>query len=149
VADVLSALVQRQVSQGRRRFAGFPDGLNYFYFILVNMKIVKYSLLAAVLAIFGLAVYVFTIATWPGETTSVRYIDSGNFGPYIIGESKDDILSKDAGYSFSPRPKPKECTKNWIEVSAMDEAEKSCLLSAKQWKATLYKNVCKKKRILM
>jgi hypothetical protein len=62
---------------------------------------------------------------------------SGQAGAFTIGESKDEIILRARNESFSPRPKPMACPKNWIEVSKMSEAEKECLLSADAWEVGL------------
>jgi topoisomerase IA-like protein len=60
-------------------------------------------------------------------------IKEGNFGPYIIGSTKQEILSSFSDNSFSPQPKPVECPKNWIEVINMTNGQYKCLQLSDIW----------------
>jgi hypothetical protein len=81
------------------------------------------------LAILGAGYVAYSLST-PVKT--VRF-SNGTAGAFAIGETKETILSRLPDETFSPRPKPKECPKNWIEVSNMSATEKACLLSTDTW----------------
>ena len=57
----------------------------------------------------------------------------GAAGPFEIGETKESLLARLPAEVYSPQPKPAECPKNWIEVSAMTGVERRCLLSSDSW----------------
>ena len=57
----------------------------------------------------------------------------GEVGDLRIGESKLDILRRLKTQSFSIDPRPSECPIVWIEVDAMSEVYRSCLLNANHW----------------
>jgi len=95
----------------------------------------KNILLLAVIVGLSTIIYLVVFTPWPGATVSTREVTSGSVYIYEIGDSKEEIIKKSSGKSFTPEPKPKECPKNWIEVSNMNETQKQCLLNSNQWEA--------------
>ncbi len=91
---------------------------------LYAMKnVTKYSISLIGTIIFCVLGYLFLFTPWPGDTVSTRDITSGSFDLYEIGDTKEEILVKGTERSFSPRPKPEECPKNWIDISDMSDIE--------------------------
>ena len=81
------------------------------------------------LVILGAGYVTYSLST-PLKT--VRF-SNGTAGAFAIGETKETILSRLPDETFSPRPKPMECPKNWIKVANMNATEKACLLSTDTW----------------
>lgn len=79
------------------------------------------------LACVGFVIYYMTV---PVRTLRT---ETGRTGVFEIGESKQEMLDRLPQEIFSPQPKPLECPKNWIEVAAMTDTERTCLLSRDVW----------------
>lgn len=67
------------------------------------------------------------------EPIKVFEISSGRAGGFLIGETKESILSRLSNESFSPKPKTAECAANWIEIEGMSSVQMNCLLKANEW----------------
>jgi hypothetical protein len=61
------------------------------------------------------------------------HVTEGVVGNFAIGETKEWILSRLPGETFSPRPKPNACPMNWLDVSKLTETERACLLKTDTW----------------
>lgn len=98
-------------------------------------KVAIYTFIIGALSIVLFLCYLFFVASWPGDTVSERTVASGTVGSYSIGSTKEEIIQKNFNYAFSPRPKPAECPKNWINIKEMTPTERDCLLRAEKWEA--------------
>jgi hypothetical protein len=96
----------------------------------------------ATLAISGCDV----LFTYPLKTVHVTERVAGNF---TIGETKEMILSRLPGETFSPLPKAVACRKNWLDVSTLTETERTCLLKSDTWEegSSSTRASCPEKRV--
>ena len=92
----------------------------------VSLATVATATLAGGIAI-GYALYTYN------EPVKVLEISSGQAGGFLIGETKESILSRLPYESFSPQPKPAECPVNWIEIKGMSSVQMNCLLKVNVW----------------
>ncbi len=100
------------------------------------------SLLAVIV---GGVTLIFFFVPFPGDTIEAKEYHFGEIESFSIGESKEDVLVNNSLQSFAPYPKPIECLKNWIDVSAMDKVQKKCLLDSNEWKiGFVRKELCPK-----
>ena len=93
-----------------------------------------WTVLKILAGIVGVAIVVvgYMVYSYSVPIKTIR-ITEGNAGAFTIGETKENILSRLPNATFSPRPKPMECPKNWIEVSTMTDTQRHCLLTTDTW----------------
>ena len=60
-------------------------------------------------------------------------VSTGHIGPFIIGETKEQLLNRLPNESFAPEPKPSACPKNWLEASKLSKTERLCLILTDIW----------------
>ena len=68
-----------------------------------------------------------------GYPLKTLHVTEGVAGNFAIGETKERILSRLPGETFSPLPKPAACPKNWLDVSTLTETQRTCLLKTDTW----------------
>lgn len=86
-----------------------------------------------VLIVVGALMLSVLVYYWLVAPIRIVRIDRGVAGPFEIGETKEALLARLPVEVYSPQPKPRECPKNWIEVSSMTGVERGCLLSRDSW----------------
>jgi hypothetical protein len=71
-----------------------------------------------------------------GEPVKVFEISAGAAGKFVVGETKESLLTRLPGEAYSPNspfPRPAECPGAWVEVGAMNSAQRECLLGTDEW----------------
>lgn len=69
----------------------------------------------------------------PGAIVKEAQITSGNGGVFLIGETKESLLSRLPDQTYAPEPKLENCRGGWIKVKQISATEKRCLLAADIW----------------